>query len=30
MLAASLGCLIGWSLMLEREGEKEIVVIGHF
>jgi hypothetical protein len=23
MLAASLGCLIGWSLMLEREGEKD-------
>ena len=27
MLAVSLGCLIGWSLMLTREGEKEIVVI---
>ena len=27
MLAASLACLIGWSLMLTREGEKEIVVI---
>ena len=26
-LAASLACLIGWSLMLTREGEKEIVVI---
>jgi hypothetical protein len=27
MLAASLACFIGWSLMLKREGEKEIVVI---
>jgi hypothetical protein len=30
MLAVSLGCLIGWSLMLDREGEKEIMVTGHF
>jgi len=27
MLAASLACFIGWSLMLNRGGEKEIVVI---
>lgn len=27
MLAASLACFIGWSLMLKREGEKEIVII---
>lgn len=27
MLAASLACFIGWSLMLTREGEEEIVVI---
>jgi hypothetical protein len=30
MLAASLACWIGWSLMLNREGEKEIVVTGPF
>jgi hypothetical protein len=30
MLAASLACWIGWSLMLNREGENEIVVTGPF
>src|SRR5215469_11095941 len=29
MQAASLACLVGWSLLLKREGEKEIVVTGH-
>lgn len=29
MLAASLACVIGWSLLLKRAGEKEIVVTGH-
>jgi hypothetical protein len=30
MLAASLACWIGWSLMLNRKGEVEIVVTGPF
>jgi hypothetical protein len=29
MQAASLACLVGWSLLLKRAGEKEIVVTGH-
>jgi len=29
MLAASLACVVGWSLLLKRTGEKEIVVTGH-
>jgi len=29
MLAPSLACVVGWSLLLKRTGEKEIVVTGH-
>ena len=29
MLAVSLGCVIGWTVMLKRAGEKEVVVTGH-